>query len=292
MPKVRPRKKSTKLGLAVIASLLLLTGCGQRITVLNPQGPVARQEYHLIILSIVIMSFVLAVVMTIFIYVLVKFRARPGKDPEGYNPELAGYGKLEIIWTVVPILMMIALAVPTVKMIYRLQHPPTPTGDPMTIQVTSVDWKWIFEYPQQGIETVNYVAIPAGIPVDFKLSAVGPMNSFWVPALGGQEYAMPGMNMPLWLEASNPGTYLGWGANFTGAGFADMHFNVLSKSQNAFNQWVSNVKQTAPKLTEVTYRKLLQPGEVPTMTFSSMDSQFTQMNAEMSSLSQTIPGKQ
>lgn len=284
---MRPPKSFMKLGLAVTATALLLTGCGQRITVLNPQGPVASQEYHLILLSVVIMSLVLAVVMTIFIYVLVKFRARPGKDPEGYDPELSGYGKLEVFWTAVPILMMIVLAVPTVRMIYRLQHPPIHSGgDPMAIDVTSVDWKWIFKYPQQGIETVNYVTIPAGVPVDFKLSAIGPMNSFWVPALAGQEYAMPNMNMPLWLEASKPGTYLGWGANFTGAGFADMHFNVISKPQNAFNQWVTDVKQTAPKMTDVMYRKLLQPGEVPTMTFSSLDTSFSQMNAEMSSATQ------
>ena len=262
-------KHFMKMLLWLPISLLLLPGCSQ-IAVLNPAGPVARSEMKLIIWSFVLMAFVVLVVLVLYVYILIKYRARPGN--EDYEPEQDGNKTLEIIWTVIPIIIVILLAIPTVKTIYSLVQPPEQSqANPVTINVTSVNWKWIFQYPDEKVETVNYVVIPTNRPVEFRLSAVGPMNSFWVPELGGQEFSMPGHELKLWLQADKVGDFLGRSANFSGQGFTHMTFHVLSKNQSDYDKWVQEVKQTAPPLTKDKYKELMEPGLVPKMTFSSYD---------------------
>ena len=262
-------RKFGKVLLPALIPLFILTGCGQQIQVLHPAGPVARQEYNLILWSFGLMFLVVLVVFILFAYVMVKFRATP--ENEGYRPpDVHGNRKLETIWTVIPIIVVIALAIPTVATTYRLQTPPKNVSkSPLVINVTSVDWKWLFSYPQQGIETVNYVVIPAGQPVEFEQHAVGPMNSFWVPELGGMEMDMPGRQLGLWLQANQPGDYLGRSANFSGKGFVHMTFHVISKSSSGFNQWVKNVKSTAPPLSQNKYQTLLKPGTSGQETYST-----------------------
>ncbi|WP_168188854.1 cytochrome aa3 quinol oxidase subunit II [Thermoflavimicrobium daqui] len=260
--------------LSLVGLIFLLAGCSQVKTgVLNPQGPVAQKQYDLIIWSVALMSIIFVAVVGIFVFVLVKYRERP--DNLDYEPpEQEGSRWLEIIWTVIPVIIVIALAIPTTKTTFELERSPSPEQKPMKIEVTSVDWKWIFRYPEQGIETVNYIKIPANVPIDFELNAVGAMNSFWVPELGGQEYTMPGMTMHLWLEADKPGTYLGRSSNFSGKGFTHMTFRVISQEKEDFNKWISHVKKTAPEQTESDYLKLMKPGNVPEMTYSSYPAVF------------------
>ena len=248
-------------------SMLFLSGCGQ-IVVLNPQGPVAKEELRLITWSFGLMMIVVIAVFVLFGYMLIKYRAKPGKNSD-YQPEQEGNRMLETVWTVVPILIIIALIIPTIKITYALVKPPT-AGTPVVVNVTSANWKWIFQYPGHGIETVNYVVIPANRPVEFQLDAIGPMNSFWVPALGGQEYSMPGMTMRLWLEAGHSGTFVGRSANFSGRGFVHMVFNVVAKDQNQYDAWLQNVKTTAPAMTIADYNRLMAQNVMPTMTFSSI----------------------
>lgn len=248
---------------------LLLSGCSSLKTgVLNPQGPVAKEQYDLIMWSVVLMSIVFIAVIVLFVYMLVKYRAKSSNE-DYVEPEEKENKWLEVIWTTIPVVIIIALAIPTVKSTFKLEKSPSPNQKPITIQVTSADWKWIFKYPEQGIETVNYVKIPANVPIRFELNAVGPMNSFWVPELGGQEYTMPGMTMYLWLEADNPGTYIGRSANFSGKDFTHMQFNVHSVAQSDFDAWVTKVKKTAPKQTEAMFKELLKPGLVKEQTYSS-----------------------
>lgn len=248
---------------------LLLSGCSSLKTgVLNPQGPVAKEQYDLIMWSVVLMSIVFIAVIVLFVYMLVKYRAKSSNE-DYVEPEEKENKWLEVIWTTIPVVIIIALAIPTVKSTFKLEKSPSPNQKPITIQVTSADWKWIFKYPEQGIETVNYVKIPANVPIRFELNAVGPMNSFWVPELGGQEYTMPGMTMYLWLEADNPGTYIGRSANFSGKDFTHMQFNVHSATQSDFDAWVTKVKKTAPKQTEAMFKELLKPGLVKEQTYSS-----------------------
>jgi cytochrome aa3-600 menaquinol oxidase subunit 2 len=268
---VQPKKTLWKLASLLPLSLVMmfLGGC-QNIAVLNPQGPVAKSQYNLIVWSFALMLTIIAVVFILFTIIIIRYRERP--DNMDYEPpEQHGNTLLEIIWTVIPILIVIALSIPTVKTTYALDKAPEKTKDvkPVEIYVTSANWKWIFSYPEENIETVNYVNIPAGVPIKFKLTSVGPMSSFWVPDLGGQKYTMDGMVMDLFLQADKPGEYLGRNANFSGEGFTDMEFQVVSQTKDEYKKWVNEVQKTAPKLSEAKYNKIIEPGVVGRMTFSS-----------------------
>ncbi|WP_379971241.1 cytochrome aa3 quinol oxidase subunit II [Ectobacillus sp. sgz5001026] len=269
---MQPKKPFWKLASLLPLSLILsfLGGC-QNISVLNPQGPVARSEYNLIMWSIALMLVIIVVVFTLFTIVVIKYRERP--DNMDYEPpEQEGNKVLEFIWTLVPIIIVIALAIPTVKTTFALEKPPVNTDSnvkPVEIYVTSANWKWIFSYPEENIETVNYVNIPAGVPIKFKLTSVGPMNAFWIPDLGGMKYTMNGMVMDLYLQADNPGEYLGRSSNFSGKDFTSMEFQVVSQSKDDYQKWVKDVQQTAPKLSEDKYNSIIEPGVVGRMSYSS-----------------------
>ena len=264
--------------LVLTGTVLLLTGCESQQNVLNPQGPVGKSEMDLIYWSIALMTIVVLAVFSIFTFVLIKYRSRPEGNPD-YQPEMKDNKKLEIIYTAIPVIIVILLAVPTVRTTFALKNPPA--NDPITIDVTSSDWKWIFSYPQQGIETVNYVDIPVNHPVDFELHDIGPLNSFWVPALGGQEMSMPGMSMSLWLEATHNGDFIGRSANFSGAGFTNMTFHVYAKQESDFSAWVKQVKATAAPMTPADWQSLMKPGNVGTMQFSTIYKGSTNTSASM-----------
>ncbi|UOF92836.1 COX aromatic rich motif-containing protein [Fodinisporobacter ferrooxydans] len=252
----------------VALATVMLTGCNGQFVVLDPKGPVGKQELDLIILSTVLTLIVIIPVLIMLWIFVAKYRDKPGNKAP-YKPEWEDNKTLEIIWWGIPIVIIGILGVYTAKTTFALTKPPVQNVAPITIQVTSLDWKWLFQYPGQKIATVNYVEIPAGVPVNFVLTSDAPVNSFWVPQLGGQEYTMPGMALTLWLQADKPGSYLGMGANFTGEGFAHMRFHVIAKPQSDFNAWVNHVKQTAPALTKAGYQNLTQPSVTDQMSFSS-----------------------
>lgn len=261
-------KKNYFVPLLALLPVLLLSGCEPNMLVFEPKGPAARDILDLINWSLIFMLLVVVVVFGLFGYIIWKYRATPeNKDYE--PPEEHGSTKLEFIWTVIPILIVIALTIPTVTTIYKLEKPPVgyENKKPIVIHVTSADWKWIFSYPEQGIETVNYVNIPAGTPVEFKLTSAGTMQSFWVPELGGQKYTMNKMETQLYLTADKPGEFLGRNTNFNGKGYAEMEFTVEAKSPKDFDKWVKDVKDKAPKLTEKKYNELLKPTHLGRETF-------------------------
>lgn len=262
-------KKGFLVSLLAIVPILILSGC-ESMVVFNPQGPVAKSITDLINWSIVFMAIVCIVVFILFGTIVWKYRAR--KDNEDYEPpEEHGSTLLEIVWTVIPFLIIIALTIPTVRTIYALEEIPKDYEDhePVVINVTSADWKWIFSYPEEDIETVNYVNIPAGVPVEFKLTSAGTMQSFWIPALAGQKYTMYGAETELYVVADNPGTYLGQNTNFNGKGYAEMKFDVEAKTVEEYDEWVEEVKASAPELTEEKYREILKPTHLGRMTFSN-----------------------
>lgn len=261
-------RKLMKILVPAAFSIVLLAGCGPEYVVLHPEGPVAQKELDLIILSTVLIAIVVIPVLAMLFYIVYRYRDKPGNKAP-YMPEWSDSKTLEIIWWGIPIIIVAVLGVFTAKTTFALTKPPVQDVKPITIHVTSLNWKWLFQYPDQKIATVNYVEIPAGVPVQFVLTADAPMNSFWIPQLGGQEYSMPGMAMGLWLQANRPGEYFGSGANFTGEGFAHMQFKVIAKPQSEFNQWVDKVKQQSPALTNDGYKKLVQPDTVEKMEFSS-----------------------
>jgi cytochrome aa3-600 menaquinol oxidase subunit 2 len=263
-------KKGFFIPLLALIPVLLLSGCSTNLVVFDPKGPVARDILHLINWSLVFMALVIIVVFSLFGYIVWKYRVTP-KNKDYEPPEEHGSTKLEIIWTVIPIIIVVVLTIPTISTLYNLEKVPTgyKSKKPITINVTSADWKWIFSYPEQGIETVNYVNIPAATPVLFKLTSAGTMQSFWVPALGGQKYTMAKMETQMYLAADEPGEYIGRNTNFNGKGYADMEFTVEAKSPQAFAKWVKDVKSKAPKLTEKSYINLLKPSNLGRQTFSN-----------------------
>ncbi|MGZ4122553.1 MAG: ubiquinol oxidase subunit II [Tumebacillaceae bacterium] len=262
------KKNAFKLLTLVLGGALLLTGCDSRYVVLNPSGPVAKTELDLIVLSAILSAIVIIPVLGILWFIVHRYRAKPGNNAP-YKPDWDDNKWMEVIWWGIPIVIIGILGYETAKTTYTLAKPPVSDAKPITIQVTSLDSKWLFQYPDQNVATVNYVEIPAGVPVQFVLTADAPMNSFWVPELGGQEYTMPGMQMNLWLQADKPGTYFGTGANFTGEGFAHMQFQVVAKPQSEFTQWVSQIKQTAPALTRDGYNELTKPSTMKQASYSS-----------------------
>ncbi|MFD1739818.1 cytochrome aa3 quinol oxidase subunit II [Bacillus salitolerans] len=252
-----------------LMGLFLLTGCETNMVVFEPEGPVARSITELINWSLFWMLLVVVVVFGLFGYIVWKYREKP-ENMDYEPPEEHGSTLLEIIWTGIPILIVIALTIPTVTTLYDLDDVPNgyENKEPITIHVTAADWKWIFSYPDQGIETVNYVNIPEDTPIDFKLTSASTMQSFWVPALGGQKYAMGKMETQMYLIADNPGSYFGRNSNFNGRGYTDMEFEVLAQTQEDFEKWIIDVKKTAPTLTESKYEELLKPTHLGRLTFT------------------------
>lgn len=265
-------KKRSRYGkffiLGLLASLML-AGCDRsKFIVLDPKGPVGRQEMDLIIISVILCAVIIIPVLAIFFHIIFRYKDTPGNKAP-YQPEWADSKVLEIVWWGIPVVIIAILGVFTARTTLNLTKPPVKDVTPVVVQVTSLDWKWLFTYPGQRIATVNYAVIPAGVPIQFVLTSDAPMNSFWVPQLGGQEYSMPGMSMGLWLQADKTGEYFGSGANFAGRGFAHMQFRVKAVSQADFNKWAAGLKKNSPALTNDGYRELSKPGNVKELSFSS-----------------------
>ncbi|EOR21454.1 quinol oxidase subunit 2 [Niallia nealsonii AAU1] len=236
--------------------------------VLDPKGPQGRITADVIKISIWTMAIVVIVVLSLYFYMLWKYKAsKQSKDYE--PPHIEGSIKLEIIWTAIPILIVAFLSFITIKSTYEVEN--VPKGykeEPLVIYASSSNWKWHFSYPEENIETVNYLFIPTDRPIQFKLYSYGPISSFWIPQLGGQKYAMADMLNTLNLAADVPGEYMGRNANFTGEGFAQQTFNVQAMSKEEYEKWISEVKDTADTLTEDKFEELLNPGHLGQLTFN------------------------
>ncbi|MDN4493503.1 cytochrome aa3 quinol oxidase subunit II [Ureibacillus aquaedulcis] len=268
------RKKWTLLT-SMMALVFVLAGC-EPLLVLDPKGPQAERQANDIMLSIGIMSVIVIVVMVILAYILFKYRA--SKQPDDYEPpHIHGNKWVEIVCVGVPILIVAYLSFVSVKSNYIVES--TPEGyenqEPLVIYASSSDWKWHFSYPEEGIETVNYLYIPTDRPIEFKLYSYGPITSFWIPQLGGQKYAMSDMVTTLHLAADEAGEYMGRNANFSGKGFAENTFNVTAMSQADYDEWVDEVHDTAKPLTEDEFETLLEPGHLGQMTFTGTHLEFS-----------------
>jgi len=264
------KKKRWLFSLIFISIVMLLSGCDTKLMVLDPKGPVAKTQSNTIIFSILMMALVLIVVYILYIFMLTKYRA--SKTPDDYEPpHMEGSKWLEFIWTAIPIIIVAILSVVTVRTTYAVEKVPAGYEDqkPLVIYAASSNWKWHFSYPEEGIETVNYVNIPTHRPVEFRLYSYGPISSFWVPQLGGQKYAMSDMITKLNLVAEHEGSYMGKNSNFSGKGFAQMEFEVLAQSPADYTKWVKEVQQTAPKLTEQEFNTVLHTDFVGRKSYSS-----------------------
>ncbi|SES62548.1 cytochrome aa3 quinol oxidase subunit 2 [Oceanobacillus limi] len=262
------------LSLFITISTVLI-GC-EPVLVLDPKGPQAETTANVIWLSIATMAFIVIVVFVLLVIILVKYRA--SKQREDYEPpHIEGNHILEGIIVGIPVLIIIFLSIVSVKSTYEVESVPEGYEDqePLVIYASSSNWKWHFSYPEQDIETVNYVFIPTDRRVEFRLYSFGPITSFWIPQLAGQKYAMADMVTTIHLAAEAPGEYMGRNANFSGEGFAENIFNVTALSHDEFNTWVDEIHATAEPLTEETFDRLLEPGHLGQMTFTGTHLEFS-----------------
>lgn len=239
----------------------MLSGC--KAALLNPKGMIAADEKHIMLTSVWLMLIVVVPVLILTFAFCWRYRASNTKAT--YSPDWSHSTTLEIIWWSVPCVIIAILGVITWNSANRLDpYKPLTTANnakPVIIQAISLEWKWLFIYPDEHVATVNYVNIPVGVPIQFLITAEGPMNSIQIPQLAGQIYAMAGMQTKLNLIADAPGDYRGMAANFTGEGFSDMNFVVHAGTTDEFHQWVKTAQASPTKLTMAEYNKLVKPSE-------------------------------
>ena len=264
----------------MLLALTFLAGC--ETVVMKPSGDIASQQANLIVVSTLLMLIV--IVPVIFLTILFAWRYRKNNKTATYSPNWDHSTMLELVIWGGPLLVIIALGLITWISTHTLDpyRPlsridatrPMPAGTkPLTVEVVALDWKWLFIYPELGIATVNDLAAPIDVPIRFKITASNVMNSFFIPALAGQIYAMPGMETSLHAVINKPGTYDGFSAQYSGAGFSDMRFKFHGMSADDFARWVQRTKANPAALNKTDYTKLVEPTtKEPARFYGSVDS--------------------
>ena len=249
----------------VTAVLLLLSApalAEEGEGLLNPQGPVAAAERTILIDSVGIM---LAIIGPVIIAVLAfAWWFRHSNSRAIHLPDWEYSGRIELVVWSIPAMTVLLLGGLGWVGSHDLDPPRHLTGDkPLVVQVVSLDWKWLFIYPEQGVASAGHLVVPAGRPVEFQVTSSGVMNSFFIPQLGSQIYAMAGMVTKVNLEADKPGNYPGLSAQFSGAGFPDMRFIAEAVPQGSFDGWVERTRQMPDHLDTNSYSDLAQPNVLP-----------------------------
>ena len=237
--------------------ILLAVG---KLTVLNPAGWVGMQERNLFFLAIGIMMCLALPVLGALFFIAWHYRAENHKAH--YNPETKNPLILKFLWWIIPASLVIIFGF----IIWHAAHTLDPykqiisNNKPIIIQVVALRWKWLFIYPREKIATVNYLAIPVNTPINFQLTAGdAPMNSFWIPKLGGQIYAMSAMETKMSLIANQVGDFPGQAAEINGEGYADMRFDTHVTSQTDYKDWVAKMKESSKPLDKVTFEQISKP---------------------------------
>jgi cytochrome o ubiquinol oxidase subunit II len=245
--------------------------------VLDPLGPVGAGNALILIDSTVVMLAIVVPTIVLAFWVAWRYRA---SNPRGeYLPYWSYSGRVEaVVWSIPTLTVMFLGGLIWIGSYELDPFRPLPSKTPpLEVQVVSLDWKWLFIYPQQGIATVNQLVIPAATPVHFSITSASVFNAFFVPRLGSMIYAMPGMVSQLHLQADDPGQTLGISAQFSGDGFSDMQFQVKSMPAADFGAWVASVRGTGPVLDRAAYAELLhQAQRVPPSTYGGIDPQLFQ----------------
>jgi cytochrome o ubiquinol oxidase subunit II len=253
----------------LVGAALLLASCQG---VLDPQGPIASAERLLLINSTAIMLVVVVPVIVATLAFAWWYRASNTHATRSLDESYEGRVEF-VVWSI-PALTVILLG----GVIWLGSHQLDPRApipaksDPLRVDVVALDWKWLFIYPDHGVAAVNQLVIPAGTPVEFRLTSATVMNSFFVPQLGSQIYAMGGMITHLHLLADEPGEYPGFSANFSGDGFSGMRFIVKSVPAGAFNAWLEQARGAGSSLDDAGYAELAKPSQdVPPTTYRSVE---------------------
>jgi len=247
-------------GARLLPLLLLLGGCSGA-SILRPGGPIGANNRTILLDSLAIMLAI--VVPTMLATLAFAWWFRAGNARARYRPEFVYSGRIELIVWSIPLLVILFLS----GLIWIGSHdldPARPLQDktpPLEVQVVSLDWKWLFVYPAQGIATLNRPVVPAGVPIRFRLTSASVMNSFFVPRLGSQIYTMNGMVTTLHLRADQPGSYYGQSAHYSGDGFSDMNFRLQAVPAADFTRWVAGVQAAGGLLDASAYRVLARQSQ-------------------------------
>jgi cytochrome o ubiquinol oxidase subunit 2 len=231
------------------------------IDVLFPEGSIALEERNLLL---ILQALMLLVIIPVYILTFVFSWKYSADNPKGkYDPDLVDNRLAEYIWWGVPFIMTCIVATLTWIKTEQLDpfKPIQSNKKEITIQVVALQWKWLFLYPEENIATVNFIQIPKDTPIRFQITADAPMNSFWIPDLGGQIYAMPKMKTELYLIANHLGDSRGSSANISGEGFSGMHFITRTSSENDYHQWLESAKQSSKILNLEEYNRLAAPSK-------------------------------
>ncbi|KQS03835.1 cytochrome O ubiquinol oxidase [Sphingomonas sp. Leaf357] len=290
------RLRRSLAGTIAPLALLALGGCGMQV--LDPAGDVARQQAHILLVSTGLMLLIIIPVMALT--VLFAWRYRASNTKVEHKPDWDHSTGLELVIWAAPLLIVIALGAITWISTHTLDpyrrlgriapgRAVAANAKPLEIQVVALDWKWLFIYPEQGVATVNQLVLPLNREVRFRITSSTVMNSFYVPALAGQIYAMPGMETKLHAVLNTPGRFEGFSANYSGAGFSGMKFAVAGMDEAGFENWVARTKVGGGLIDAKAYRAIERPTEnVAPLRWSSVEPKLFDRIVQMC----VVPGTQ
>jgi cytochrome o ubiquinol oxidase subunit 2 len=256
------------IAIATLVAVLVYLTKGQNMGILSPSGEIANKQRDLIYVASGLMMLVLVPVYFLTFKIALQYH-EDNQDKNEYKPDWDNNRLLESIWWGIPMIIIGILVAITWQSTHALDpfKPLESTAQPVKVQVIAMEWKWLFIYPDYDIASVNSLNIPADRPINFTITSDAPMNSFWIPQLGGQIYAMAGMSTKLHLNAHEPGNYRGVSANISGEGFADMHFMTHATSENEFDAWIASTKDSTKQLDQKEYDRLNKPGTIDSPIF-------------------------
>ena len=263
-------RRASRLCWPVVCAAMLVASC-EPAGILDPRGPIAAAERLLLINTTAIMLVV--VVPVILATLAFAWWYRSSNARAGRSPDLRYEGRMEfVIWSIPALTVMLLGGVIWISSHELDPRAPIPANtDPLRVEVVALDWKWLFIYPDQGIAAVNQLVIPAGTPIQFRLTSATVMNSFFIPQLGSQIYTMGGMTTHLNLLADAPGEFPGFSANYSGDGFSDMRFIAKAVPAGDYEAWVAQVRGAGSALDDAAYAELAKPSTaVPPTTYGSV----------------------
>ena len=259
-------KKKYKIATLILSCLVSVVGSifiilRSDIPVLDPKGWIAQQEKDLLITTSLLL---LIVIIPVFVFTLgFAYHYRENNPDARHEPNWEHNSIAECLWWGVPVFIILILSILTWKTTHQLDpfRPLDSTKEPVEVQVVALQWKWLFIYPKEGIATVNFLQFPENTPVNFTLTGDAPMNSFWIPRLGGQIYAMSGMRSKLHLIANEIGDFRGRAAHINGKGVAGMVFTARASSEEDFYSWGESVRNEGSLLDFASYQELAKPSQ-------------------------------
>src|SRR5262252_6355111 len=263
--------RSARLRRLAVCAAMPLASC-QQAGILDPQGPIASAAWLLLVNSTAIMLVVVVPVILATLGFAWWYRSSNARASRSLDESYEGRVEF-VVWSIPALIVILLGGVIWIGSHQLDPRAPIPgKSDPLRVDVVALDWKWLFIYPDHGVAAVNQLVIPAGTPVEFRLTSATVMNSFFVPQLGSQIYTMGGMTTHLNLLADNPGEYPGFSAMFSGDGFSDMRFIAKAVPADDFNAWVEQARGTGSALDDAGYTELAKPSKaVPPTTYRSVE---------------------